>query len=265
MGRSPAETLQQHEGWPAHSHAHQATKHLFRDALVKEATTRWAVTQALHRHLTKHAANPMGAAAHLEPEAVCKAPAQMVHRKRLLLTNTEQPTNPTPGSTLCVSSITMPCMTQKSTSLLHAPHTPRISVQRPPRHHQSTLEGHPPQGPPATSTHDTPRPTSHPRDYPAPPSQIWPALDHPYIHVDAQDLDSQPRQTPPDPENPPLTLTTIRDPNLLRAPFQGRALDAPLGWYRLQESWTGLTVKALQNLALPGKGLHEAVVDPVLW
>ena len=39
---------QQHEGWPTHSHAYQATEHLFRDPLVKEDTMRGAVTQALH-------------------------------------------------------------------------------------------------------------------------------------------------------------------------------------------------------------------------
>ena len=33
---SPAETLQQHEGWPTHNHAHQAAKHLFRDFLIQE-------------------------------------------------------------------------------------------------------------------------------------------------------------------------------------------------------------------------------------
>ena len=60
---SPAETLRQHEGWPTHSHAHQATQHLFRDPLVKEATVRGALTQALHRHLTKHTESPMQAAA----------------------------------------------------------------------------------------------------------------------------------------------------------------------------------------------------------
>ena len=54
VGCSPAETLRQHEGWPTHSHGHQATEHLFRDPLVREATMRGAVTQALHRHLAKH-------------------------------------------------------------------------------------------------------------------------------------------------------------------------------------------------------------------
>ena len=58
VGWSPAETLRQHEGWPTHSHAHQATEHLFRDPLVKEATMRGAVTQALHRHLTEHTESP---------------------------------------------------------------------------------------------------------------------------------------------------------------------------------------------------------------
>ena len=65
MGWSPADTLQQHEGWPSHSHAHQATEHLYRPPLVKEATMRGAVIQALHQHLTKHTENPMEAAAHL--------------------------------------------------------------------------------------------------------------------------------------------------------------------------------------------------------
>ena len=93
MGWSPAETLQKHEGWPTQSHAHQATEHFFRDPLVKEATVRGVVTQALHPHLTKHAKNPMEAAAPLQPEAVRRAAAQMVHRKDLLLTHTEQLTD----------------------------------------------------------------------------------------------------------------------------------------------------------------------------
>ena len=95
VGWSPAEALRQHEGWPTHSHAHRATEHLFRDPLVKEATMRGAVTQALHRHLAKHTENPMEAAAHLQLEAVRRAAAQMVHRKHPLLTHTEQLTDPT--------------------------------------------------------------------------------------------------------------------------------------------------------------------------
>ena len=95
MGWSPAETLRQHEGWPTHSHAHQATKHLFRDPLVKEATMRGEVTQALQRHLNKHKESPMEAAAHLQLQAVRKAAARMVHRKHLLLTHTEQLSHPT--------------------------------------------------------------------------------------------------------------------------------------------------------------------------
>ena len=94
VGSSPAETQRQHEGWPTHSHAHQATEHLFRDRLVKEATMRGAVTQALHRHLAKHTENPMEAAAHFQLEAVRRAAAQQVHRKHLLLTHTEQLTDP---------------------------------------------------------------------------------------------------------------------------------------------------------------------------
>ena len=95
MGWSLAETLRQHEGWPTHSHPHQATEHLFRDPLVQEATMGGAVTQALHRHLAKHMESPTEAAAHLHLEAVLRAAAQMVHRKRLLLTHAEQLTNPT--------------------------------------------------------------------------------------------------------------------------------------------------------------------------
>ena len=95
MGWSPAETPQLQEGWPAHSHALKATEHLFRDPLVKEATMRGAVRQALHRRLTKYAESPMGAVAHLQLEAVRRAAARKVHRKPLLLTHTEQLTDPT--------------------------------------------------------------------------------------------------------------------------------------------------------------------------
>ena len=94
MGSSPAETLQQHESWPTHSHAHQATAHLFRDTLMKEATMRGEVTQTLQQHFTKHAEDPMGTAAHLQLEAVRRAAAQMVHHKRLLLTHLEHLTDP---------------------------------------------------------------------------------------------------------------------------------------------------------------------------
>ena len=95
VGWSRAETLQQQKGWSAHSHAHKATEHLFRHPLVRKATMTGAVTQTLHRHLTKHSENPMGAAAHLQLEAVRRAAVQMVHRKHLLLTQTEQLTDPT--------------------------------------------------------------------------------------------------------------------------------------------------------------------------
>ena len=54
---------------------------------------RGAVTQALHGHLAQHTEKPMEAAAHLQLEAVRRAEAQMVHRKRLLLTHTEQLTD----------------------------------------------------------------------------------------------------------------------------------------------------------------------------
>ena len=53
------------------------------------------MTQALHRQLTKGAEKSMGEAAHLQLEAVRRAAAQMVHRKHLPLTHTEQLTDPT--------------------------------------------------------------------------------------------------------------------------------------------------------------------------
>ena len=56
---------------------------------------RGALTQALHQQLAKHTERPMEAAAHLQPEAVCRLAAQTVHRKHLLLTHTEQLTDPT--------------------------------------------------------------------------------------------------------------------------------------------------------------------------
>ena len=76
---------------------------------------------------------------------------------------------------------------------------------------------------------------------------------------------AHPAHPPPDPGHPPLTPATIRDPDLLRATLQDRAPTTPLGWYRLQEDCTKLTVKALQDLTTSGSGLHEAIVDLVLW
>ena len=95
VGWSPAESLQQHEGWPTQSHAHLATKYLFRDVLMKEATMRGAWTQAVRRHLTQHAEDPMKAAAHLQQDAVRRAAAQMAQRKRLMFAHRERLTDPT--------------------------------------------------------------------------------------------------------------------------------------------------------------------------
>ena len=114
VGWSPAETLQQREGWPTHGHAHQATERLLRDHLVREVTMSGAVTQALHRHLIKHSESPMEAAAHLQLEAVRRAAGQMVHRKHLLLTHTEQVMNPT-------TSEQMHCLIH-----YHAVHDPQV-------------------------------------------------------------------------------------------------------------------------------------------
>ena len=142
----------------------------------------------------------------------------------------------------------MPCMTQTSTNPLRATHTPPISIRRPPRHHQRA-----------------PKPISHPRGHRAPYSPVKPNQGQPYVDVDAQDPGNPPNQPNPDPGHPPLTPATIYDPDLLRATLQDRALTTPLGWYRLQEDWTKLTVKALRDLTTPGNGLHKAIVDLVLW
>ena len=87
----------------------------------------------------------------------------------------------------------------------------------------------------------------------------------PYVQVDAQNPWRPIQPTPPGPAPPPITTTTIRDPDLLRATLQGRAPTPPLGWYRLHEDWTEVTVKALQDLTTPSNGLHEAIVDVLLW
>ena len=50
-----------------------------------------------------------------------------------------------------------------------------------------------------------------------------------------------------------------------RATLQGRTPDTSLGWYRLQDDLTKLTVTALRDLTTPGSGLQEAIVDLVLW
>ena len=142
----------------------------------------------------------------------------------------------------------MPCMTHTSLNPLRAPHAPPISIRRPPRHHHSPL-----------------KPISHPRSHPAPPSLAKPNQCQPYVDVDAQDPGNPSSPPPPDPGHPPLTPATIRDPDFLRATLQGRALTTPLGWYRLQEDWIKLTVKAPWDLTTPGNGLHEAIVDLVLW
>ena len=141
----------------------------------------------------------------------------------------------------------MPCMPQTSTNPLRAPHAPPISIRRPPRHH-----------------HSAQKPISHPGSHPAPPNPTEPNQDQPYVDVDAQDPGNPPSPPLPDPGHHPLTPATIRDPDPLRATLQGRALTTPLGWYRLQEDSTKLTVKALRDLTTPGNGLHEAIVDLVL-
>ena len=80
----------------------------------------------------------------------------------------------------------MPCMTQTSTNPLRAPHTPPISIRRPPRHH-----------------HSAPKPISHPRSHPASPNPAEPNQGQPYVDVDAQDPGNPPSPPPPGPGAPP--------------------------------------------------------------
>ena len=85
------------------------------------------------------------------------------------------------------------------------------------------------------------------------------------MDLDAPNRDSPPRQTPPDPEHPPHHTD---DHQLSQAPPRSPPRQGPghlPGWYRLQEGWTALTVKALQDLTTPEKGLREAIMDLVLW
>ena len=95
---------------------------------------------------------------------------------------------------------------------------------------------------------------SNPRSHPAAPSPAEPNQGQPYVNVDAQDPGNPSSPPPPDPVHPPL-----------KANLQGRDLTTPLGWYPLQEDWNKLTVKALRDLTTPDNGLHEAIVDLVLW
>ena len=139
-------------------------------------------------------------------------------------------------------------MTQMSATPLRAPHAPPISIRRTPRQH-----------------HSASKPISHPESHPAPPSPAEPNQGQPYVSVDAQDPGNPSSPPLPDPGHPPLTPATIRDPDLLRETLQGRALTTPLSWYRLQEDWTKLTVRALRDLTTAGNGLREAIVDLVLW
>ena len=199
---------------------------------------RGAVTQALHRHLTKHTENLMEAAAHLQLEAVRRAAAEMVRRKRLLMTHREQLTDPTTGNTCSVSSITMPCMTQQSTNLLCAPHTPphlRPQASKTPLEHPTRPAGpttkqpdnkhlrHPrahlsPRGPPGTAQPNEARPAppihrcgrAGPRQ-PTPPSPPGPGATPP--RTDHHARPRPPPGNPPrqGPEHPPGLVPPTRE------------------------------------------------------
>ena len=64
-------------------------------------------------------------------------------------------------------------------------------------------------------------------------------------------------RTPPPSHRPPSATPTSSEQSL-----QGRALSTPLGWYRLQEDWTKLTVITLRDVTTPGNGLQEACRRP---
>ena len=207
------------------------------------------MTQALHRHLTKHTESFTEAAAHLQLEAVRRASAQMVHRKHLLLTHAEQLTDPTAREHM-----------QRHIHC-HAVHDREV-------HQPSPRPARAPHLDPQASRTPPQRPKAHP-SHKKPPATAQPGQAQPGPTI-RQHKRARPRQPiqptpPPDPGHPPLTLATIRDPDLLRATLQGSAPTTPLCWYRLQEDWTKLTVKALRDLTTPGNSLHVTLADLVLW
>ena len=185
---------------------------------------RGAMTQALHRHLAKHTENPIQSAAHLQLEAVRRAAAQMVHRKHLLLTHTEQLTNPTAREhmqrLIHYHAVHDP---KKSTNLLRAPHTPpptpsaglRETTRAPQKASRPNRKTAPPQAPTA---HQSPpltcEATRHRSTQPGPPktthTSTWtrrtPAA-HPASPLRTRSTppphtDHHPRPRPP-PSNPP--------------------------------------------------------------
>ena len=135
---------------------------------------------------------------------------QMVHRKHLLLTHADKLTDPPPGNTCSVSSITMPCMTQTSTNPLRAPH-------RAPRLHPQVSKA-PPQRPETRLA---------PRSHPAPPSPAEPSQGQPFIDVDAQDPGSPSSPPPRTRDTPPSHRPPSATPTSLRATLQDRAPDTP--------------------------------------
>ena len=197
----------QHEGWPTHSHAHQATEHLFRDPLVKQATMRGAVKQALHRHLTKHTESPMEAAAHLQLEAVRRAAAQMVHGKHLLLTHAEQLTDPIARESMQrlihYHAVHDPDVHSPTPYPAHAPHLHPEASKTPPKRPKVHLS---PKKPPSTVQpgRAQPGPTirrrrrARPRQ-PIQPTPPGPGASPPHT---GHPLTPSPRPQPP-PSNPP--------------------------------------------------------------
>ena len=228
---------------------------------------RGAVTQSLQRHLTKHAEDPMGATAPLQLEAVRRAAARMLHRKGLFLTHTEQLTDPSVGEHMLRHIHYHAVDDPRGPLTCSLPHThtpsPSSGLEDTTRTPQKNTHRKTPLPQPRETPQDQARLTNgttrHRPAHPSPPKTTHTS------NVDALDLDSPPSQTPPDQGHPPLIPATISDPDLLRAALQGSALDTPLRWYRLQESWTKLTVKALGDVAIPGQGLLEAIVDLFLW
>ena len=83
------------------------------------------------------------------PDRASQTPPVGVHRA------THQP--PPRRNTCCLSSMTMPYMTEMCTDLLGSPNTHPISIHRPPRHHQDAPEEQSQQGPRATGMQETPR------------------------------------------------------------------------------------------------------------
>ena len=110
-----------------------------------------------------------------------------------------------------------------------------------------------------------PEPTSHPQGHPAPPSPAEPNQGHPNVNVDAQDPGNLPSPPPPDPEHPP---PSHRPPSATPTPASDPPTQGPEHSPGLVPPTRELDQAHRQSPSgpdPPGNGLHETIVDLVLW